>query len=370
MEGGVSSTTSYQTQIARRPAYRYDDPLTRNRRRTRNSERPFRHQRQSRRTLTSELSDPKLYEITTGPHPGKSKAQGTVRTAAEDMDRFQKAGFPESFADQDVDRSQRQLSRLECLVVFTVTARIIAAAQSGIRAFPARPRHSRQGALLQSQRRGLGRETASDEHADGVAHPGRHPQPGHDLAAVDDLDRPADRGSTSLDGSTFKAWQSEVIRSGTATGRSLTSVPSAVEAPMTWPPLTPPPARATLKTLGKWSRPALRVDLRASGRTRPSRRPGSSRASRAPSGRRSGRRTPGSTCSARFADPLVVLLVGVPAVGPDLDERDARLDQPAGQQAALAERVAAVGVAEWPGSRRPGRTPSCAARGPSWRSGV
>ena len=26
---------------------------------------------------------------------------------------------------------------------------------------------------------------------------------------------------------------------------------------MTWPPLTPPPARATLKTRGKWSRPAL-----------------------------------------------------------------------------------------------------------------
>ena len=46
-----------------------------------------------------------------------------------------------------------------------------------------------------------------------------------------------------------------------------------------------------------------------------------------------------------MADLLVVVLVRVPAVGADLDERDPRLDQPAGQQAALAERVAAVGVA-------------------------
>ncbi len=47
-----------------------------------------------------------------------------------------------------------------------------------------------------------------------------------------------------------------------------------------------------------------------------------------------------------LADLFMVLLVGVPAVAADLDERDARLHQPAGQQAALAERGPAVGVAE------------------------
>ena len=46
------------------------------------------------------------------------------------------------------------------------------------------------------------------------------------------------------------AWQIEAIRSGTVTGWSLTSVPSALEAPTTCPPLMPPPAKATLKTFG------------------------------------------------------------------------------------------------------------------------
>ena len=55
-----------------------------------------------------------------------------------------------------------------------------------------------------------------------------------------------------------------------------------------------------------------------------------------------------------LADLLVVLLVSVPAVGADLDEGDPGLDQPAGQQAALAERIAAVGVAECSGSPRRG----------------
>src|SRR5205085_616825 len=42
------------------------------------------------------------------------------------------------------------------------------------------------------------------------------------------------------------------------------------------------------------------------------------------------------------ADALEVVLVGVPAAEGDLDEADARLDEPAGQQAALAELGAAV----------------------------
>ena len=114
---------------------------------------------------------------------------------------------------------------------------------------------------------------------------------------------------------------------------------------MTWPPLTPPPARATLKTLGKWSRPALGLILGV--------RPNSpiqttSVLSSMPvvlqvvDQRGEGRvDLPGE-----LADAVVVLLVGVPAVGADLDERDAGLDEPAGQQAALAERRAAVGVAD------------------------
>ena len=129
------------------------------------------------------------------------------------------------------------------------------------------------------------------------------------------------------------------------TGWSLTSVPSVLDAPMTWPPLTPPPARATLKTLGKWSRPALGLILGV--------RPNSpiqttSVWSSMPRCFRSVIRVakPGSTWLGELADFFVVLLVGVPAVGADLDERDAGLDQPAGQQAALAERGPAVGVAE------------------------
>ena len=129
------------------------------------------------------------------------------------------------------------------------------------------------------------------------------------------------------------------------TGWSLTSVPSALDAPMTWPPLTPPPARATLKTLGKWSRPALGLILGV--------RPNSpiqttsvllEHAPLLQVGDQGGE--PRVDLVGQLADLLVVLLVGVPAVGADLDEGDAGLDQPAGQQAALAERGPAVGVAE------------------------
>src|SRR6516164_7772707 len=55
----------------------------------------------------------------------------------------------------------------------------------------------------------------------------------------------------SLRGLIFSDWQNEQKRSGTVTGRDLMSTPSVDEAPMTWPPLMPPPATATLKQRGK-----------------------------------------------------------------------------------------------------------------------
>ena len=106
------------------------------------------------------------------------------------------------------------------------------------------------------------------------------------------------------------------------------------------------------------------VDLRASGRTRPSRRPASGRASPAAFRSATSVAKAGSTWPASLPMRSLSLLVRVPAVRADLDERDPRLDQPAGQQAALAERVPAVGVAERWGPRPPGRTPSSGARGP------
>ena len=61
----------------------------------------------------------------------------------------------------------------------------------------------------------------------------------------------------SLAGSIFKEWQRLASRSLTVTGLSLISLPSADEAPIDWPPLTPPPATRALKTRGKWSRPPV-----------------------------------------------------------------------------------------------------------------
>src|SRR5262249_50156322 len=46
-------------------------------------------------------------------------------------------------------------------------------------------------------------------------------------------------------------------RSGTDTGRSLTSMPSGPVLPMTCPPLIPPPARTVDHELAQWSRPLL-----------------------------------------------------------------------------------------------------------------
>ena len=121
---------------------------------------------------------------------------------------------------------------------------------------------------------------------------------------------------------------------------------------MTWPPLIPPPARTVVQAAGKWSRPACGLILGV--------RPNSpiqtiSVESSSPRLRRSSIRAAqaGSSTCAELLDRLEVLLVGVPAgrhrpVGRrqrDLDERHAPLDQPAGEQAPLAERGPAVGVA-------------------------
>ena len=38
-------------------------------------------------------------------------------------------------------------------------------------------------------------------------------------------------------------------------------MPSAPVSPIAWPPRIPPPASTVDQALGKWSRPALRVDL-------------------------------------------------------------------------------------------------------------
>ena len=115
------------------------------------------------------------------------------------------------------------------------------------------------------------------------------------------------------------------------------------------PPLTPPPARATLKTLGKWSRPAFGLILGV--------RPNSpiqttSVFSSMPCRFRSriSVRETRVDLGRELADFLVVLLVRVPAVGADLDERDARLDQATGEEAALTERRPAVSVADCAGS--------------------
>ncbi len=114
---------------------------------------------------------------------------------------------------------------------------------------------------------------------------------------------------------------------------------------MTCPPLMPPPASATLKTLGKWSRPALALILGV--------RPNSpihttkrliEHAALLEVGDQS--REPRIDLAGVLADFFMVLLVRVPAVGAHFDERNARLDQAAGQQAALAERCPPVGVAE------------------------
>ncbi len=114
---------------------------------------------------------------------------------------------------------------------------------------------------------------------------------------------------------------------------------------MTCPPLMPPPATATLKTLGKWSRPRAGVDLGCAAElTHPDDQRPIEHALLFQIGDQG--------CESRvnllgqLAHAVVVLLVRVPAVGPDLDEGHARLNQATSEQAALAERGAAIRVAK------------------------
>src|SRR5579871_6712033 len=55
----------------------------------------------------------------------------------------------------------------------------------------------------------------------------------------------------SLAGFTFRDLQIEQNRSGTLTGSLFRLDPSLDVSPMTWPPLTPPPAKSALKLRGQ-----------------------------------------------------------------------------------------------------------------------
>ena len=113
----------------------------------------------------------------------------------------------------------------------------------------------------------------------------------------------------------------------------------------------PPPASTVDQALGKWSRPLLRVDLRrAAELAHPDDQRRIEQAAGSQVFHQGG---PGRVEDvAQALDGVEVLLVRVPAdavvvhtAQGDLDERHAALDQPAGQQAALAEQVAAIGIA-------------------------
>ena len=86
---------------------------------------------------------------------------------------------------------------------------------------------------------------------------------GDGLAPVDDFDRASDRGHHLLGGVDFQGVTdgSEQIRNADRVLFERTCLVESGERPMTWPPLTPPPAMATLNTLGKWSRPAFGLIL-------------------------------------------------------------------------------------------------------------
>ena len=141
----------------------------------------------------------------------------------------------------------------------------------------------------------------------------------------------------SLVGSILRAWQTLRSRSLTATGWSLTSVPSALEAPMTWPPLTPPPARATLKTRGKWSRPAFGLIF---GRPAELAHPDDQRPVEHPAGLQVGdqRGEAGVDVAGELADPLVDRPGGCPSrwSGP---RRTSRPPGPAGGRAGSPGRT-------------------------------
>ena len=147
--------------------------------------------------------------------------------------------------------------------------------------------------------------------------------------------------------------QTVASRSGTVTGRSAISMPSALVLPMTWPPLMPPPARTVVHEVGQWSRPCCRLifGVRPNSPIQTisveSSRPRCFRSSisvaQAGSSTSLRRRT-----AAKFwpcvSQPKACWLL-TPRQR-HLDERHPLLDQPPCQQTALAEQVAAIGVAQ------------------------
>ena len=140
-------------------------------------------------------------------------------------------------------------------------------------------------------------------------------------------------------------------RSGTRTGRSLICSPSAPVSPIVWPPRIPPPASTVDQALGKWSRPAdsLIFGVRPNSPIQTIKR-AVEQAARTKVGHQGG--PTGVEDTAELLDGVEILRVGVPPQAVravdggerHLDERHPALDQPAGQQATLAERVPAVSV--------------------------
>ena len=122
-------------------------------------------------------------------------------------------------------------------------------------------------------------------------------------------------------------------------------MPSALVLPITCPPLMPPPASTTAHDAGQWSRPVCPLIFGV--------RPNSpwqttsvrvEQAAVLEVGQQ--RRERGVERTAELLHAVEVVLVRVPAVERDFDERHAALDQPPREQTALAEQVAAVGVAD------------------------
>ena len=138
--------------------------------------------------------------------------------------------------------------------------------------------------------------------------------------------------------------------------RSAGYAPLRSDEPIIWPPWTPAPAKAAEKTAGQWSRPlasaaALLKPLPMRG-VRPNSPATTTRvSSRRPEAARSSRSAETPLSSGRqqvVLQAVEVVVVGVPgldAAHVGLDDGDAGLDQPAGQQERLAVRVAAVAVA-------------------------
>ena len=153
-------------------------------------------------------------------------------------------------------------------------------------------------------------------------------------------------------GSIQSPLQTVASKSGTMTGRSLAAMPSAPVLPMTCPPLIPPPASTVVQAAGKWSRPAcaLILGVRPNSPIHTIKR----RLEQPACAQVVHQRGPGRVEHlAQLFDRLEVLLMRVPAGSHaplgrgerDLDKRHTALDQPAGQQAALAKGRPPVGVA-------------------------